>query len=169
MSSDEDKPFGTSSWSAKPKTSGSANDLRVWRVDPRAKLPIRSHPGDSGLDLASIETVTLRPGMTRMVDTGLKLALPLGCEGQVRPRSGLAAKHGITVLNAPGTIDQHYRGPVKVILVNLGSAPFLIEEGMRIAQLVIAPVTQFDPVEVEASDFPSDTERGEAGFGSTGA
>ena len=145
-----------------------SNDLRFWREDPRAVLPSRSHETDSGLDLSSIETLTLRPGMIRTVDTGLRIALPVGCEGQVRPRSGLAAKHGITVLNAPGTIDEGFRGRMKVILVNHGAANFLVEEGMRIAQLIIMPITRFDPVEVSERDGLGYTDRGSDGFGSTG-
>ena len=146
-----------------------SNDLRFWREDPRAVLPSRSHETDSGLDLSSIETLTLRPGMIRTVDTGLRIALPVGCEGQVRPRSGLAAKHGITVLNAPGTIDEGFRGRMKVILVNHGAANFLVEEGMRIAQLIIMPITRFDPVEVSERDGLGYTDRGSDGFGSSGA
>lgn len=111
------------------------------------------------------ETVMLEPGARALVPTGFALAIPAGYEGQVRPRSGLAANHGVTVLNAPGTIDADYRGEVKVILVNHGEEPLAITRGMRIAQLVIAPVTA--AAFVEAPVLP-DTERGDGGFGSTG-
>lgn len=121
----------------------------------------------AGLDLtaANEAPVELAPGGRCMVPTGLELELPAGHEGQVRPRSGLAARHGITVLNSPGTIDADYRGEVKVLLVNLGDEPFLIRRGERIAQLVIAPVTR--AVFVESTTL-SETTRGAGGFGSTG-
>ncbi|MBP5511333.1 MAG: dUTP diphosphatase [Kiritimatiellae bacterium] len=132
---------------------------------PNAVLPAYAHPGDAGMDLCAAESVTLAPGARALVRTGLSMALPAGTEGQVRPRSGLAAKHGITVLNTPGTIDEGYRGEVKVILINLGDAPFVIEPGMRIAQLIIAPVFRMEVGEVTEL---SETERGTGGFGSTG-
>jgi dUTP pyrophosphatase len=110
--------------------------------------------------------MTLAPGAWTMVPTGLTIALPAGYEAQVRPRSGLAAKYGITCLNSPGTIDADYRGEIKVILINLGQAPFVIRRGERIAQMVIAPVTRAELVEVEVLD---ETARGAGGFGSTGA
>lgn len=123
----------------------------------------------AGADLAAAippgETLTLAPGARALVPTGFALAIPAGYEGQVRPRSGLAANHGVTVLNAPGTIDADYRGEVKVILVNHGTEPFALARGMRIAQLVIAPVTVAAFAEVAEL---GDTERGAAGFGSTG-
>ena len=108
---------------------------------------------------------TLAPGARALIPTGFSMELPGGFEAQVRPRSGLALKHGVTVLNAPGTIDADYRGEVKVLLVNLGSEPFWIERGMRIAQLVIQPVSHASLVEVEEL---SDSARGDGGFGSTG-
>jgi dUTP pyrophosphatase len=123
----------------------------------------------AGADLAAAvaegESLSVPPGGRTLVPTGFALAIPPGYEGQVRPRSGLAAKHGVTVLNAPGTIDADYRGEVKVLLVNHGDAPFAVTRGMRIAQLVIAPVTAAAFAEVEA--LP-DTTRGAGGFGSTG-
>ncbi len=124
--------------------------------------------GDSaGMDLyAAMETpITLGSGERALVPTGIAMALPSGFEAQVRPRSGLALKHGVTVLNTPGTIDADYRGEVKVILVNLSKEAFTIEPGMRVAQMVIAPVTQGRFIEVANLDA---TERGEGGFGSTG-
>jgi dUTP pyrophosphatase len=131
-------------------------------------LPARATEGAAGLDLcAAVETeVTVAPGARMLVPTGLILAIPEGHEGQVRPRSGLALKHGLTVLNAPGTIDADYRGELGVLLVNLGTEPVRIERGMRIAQLVIAPVTV---AAVSRASHLSGTARGSGGFGSTGA
>ncbi|SDB51227.1 dUTP diphosphatase [Bauldia litoralis] len=132
-------------------------------------VPAPQSSDAAGSDLAAAvpaETpLTIPPGSHALVPTGFAFAIPGGHEGQVRPRSGLAAKHGVTVLNAPGTIDADYRGEVKVILINHGSDPFVVERGMRIAQLVIAPVTPVDFREVE--DLSS-TDRGAGGFGSTG-
>lgn len=123
----------------------------------------------AGLDLMAAvpdsEPMTLAPGQYALVPTGLAIALPPGFEAQVRPRSGLAAKHGVTVLNAPGTIDADYRGEIKVILINHGAAPFVIKRGERIAQMVIAPVVQAALVPVATL---SETDRGAGGFGSTG-
>lgn len=132
-------------------------------------LPAYQTADAAGLDLSAAvpdtEPVTLAPGRYALVPTGLAIALPAGHEAQVRPRSGLAAKHGVTVLNAPGTIDADYRGEIKVILINHGPAPFVIHRGERIAQMVIAPVVQAALVPV---DTLSATVRGEGGFGSTG-
>ena len=139
--------------------------VKVLRTDPEAQLPAYAHPGDAGMDVRSIENVTLAPGARALVRTGLVLELPPDAEAQVRPRSGLALKHGVTVLNTPGTIDAGYRGEVGVILVNLGAEPFVVEKGMKIAQLVVAPVAQAEIVEVSAVDA---TDRGADGFGSTG-
>lgn len=139
--------------------------LSIRRIDPAAQLPTYAHPGDAGMDVRSIETVTLRPGDRALVRTGLVFQLPPDAEAQVRPRSGLALKHGVTVLNAPGTIDAGYRGEVGVILVNLGAEPFTVEKGMKVAQIVVAPVVRAGIVEVAETDT---TERGADGFGSTG-
>jgi dUTP pyrophosphatase len=130
-------------------------------------LPAYGSAEAAGCDLlAAVEAATtLAPGARALVPTGLRLALPPGYEAQVRPRSGLAAKHGVTVLNTPGTVDSDYRGEVKVILVNLGEAPFTIERGMRIAQMVVAPVTRVAWDETADLD---ETARGAGGFGSTG-
>lgn len=134
-----------------------------------ADLPLPSYatPGAAGLDLAAAvpRAVVIQPGMVEAIPTGLAIALPEGSEAQVRPRSGLAAKHGITVLNAPGTVDADYRGEIAVLLINHGRQAFVVERGMRIAQLVIAPVLQVQLTQVSA--LP-DTQRGAAGFGSTG-
>ena len=131
-------------------------------------LPAYQSAGAAGMDLvaACLEPLTIEPGARALVPTGLVLELPQGHEGQVRPRSGLALKHGITCLNTPGTIDADYRGEVKVLLVNLGSEPFVVERGMRVAQLVVAPVVQ---AIVEERDLAGATTRGTGGFGSTGA
>jgi dUTP pyrophosphatase len=132
-------------------------------------LPAYETADAAGMDLrAAVEDtapVTLAPGHRAMIPTGLTIALPPGHEAQVRPRSGLAAKHGITCLNSPGTIDADYRGEVKVILINLGQEPFVIKRGERIAQMVIAPVTRAELNIVAELD---DTKRGAGGFGSTG-
>ena len=143
--------------------------VRVKRLPHGAGLPLPAYEtaGAAGLDLrAAIDApVTLQAGARDLVPTGLVFELPDGHEGQVRPRSGLAARHGVTVLNTPGTIDSDYRGEVKVILVNLGCEPFVIEPGSRIAQFVVAPVTR--AALVEASEL-TDSDRGAGGFGSTG-
>ena len=132
-------------------------------------LPAYETPEAAGMDLraalAEGEKLELAPGAHAMVPTGLAIALPKGYEAQVRPRSGLAAKNGITVLNTPGTVDSDYRGEVKIILINLGAAAFTIERDMRIAQMIVAPVVQASLHTVEALD---DTQRGAGGFGSTG-
>lgn len=130
-------------------------------------LPAYATPGAAGMDLhaAVTETVTLLPGERRLIPCGIRLALPDGYEAQVRPRSGLALRHGIGMVNAPGTIDSDYRGPVGVLLVNLGDTPFPVRRGDRIAQLVVAPITRV--VWDRVSALP-ETVRGEGGFGSTG-
>jgi len=136
------------------------------RTHPAAVLPSYARPGDAGMDVCACEAATLHPGERQLVKTGLVMELPHGTEAQMRPRSGLALKHGITLLNTPGTIDEGYRGEVGVILINLGAEPFAIQPGMRIAQMVIAPVLHVDTVEVSEV---SGTARGIGGFGSTGA
>ena len=128
-------------------------------------LPAYATDGAAGMDILSAESVTLRPGQRHAVATGLAVAIPKGYEIQVRPRSGLALKHGISVPNTPGTIDSDYRGELKVILINHSDTDFAIARGERIAQLVLAPVTTACWDEVDALD---ETERGEGGFGSTG-
>ena len=144
-------------------------DVDIKRLSHGTGLPLPSYQSvdAAGMDLrAALETsLTLAPGERALVPTGFAMALPRGFEAQVRPRSGLAAKHGVTVLNTPGTIDADYRGEVKIILANLGSDPFEIERGERIAQMVITPVTQAALNEVKT--LP-ETDRGEGSFGSTG-
>jgi dUTP pyrophosphatase len=141
------------------------------RLAHGADLPLPSYQSAhaAGLDLLAAvpadAPVTLAPGARALVPTGIALALPPDCEAQVRPRSGLAARHGVTVLNAPGTIDADYRGEVQVILINHGNEPVTISRGMRIAQMVVAPVVRVHLIEKSSLD---DTTRGEGGFGSTG-
>lgn len=135
------------------------------RIHPDATLPAYAHASDAGMDVRSVEDLTIPAGRRALVHTGLVMELPLGYEAQVRPRSGLALKHGITVLNTPGTIDAGYRGEVGVILANFGDADFVVKKGDKIAQIVIAPVTQ--PEIVEVADV-NETDRGAGGFGSTG-
>jgi dUTP pyrophosphatase len=146
-------------------------ELRILRLPHGADLPLPSYQSAhaAGLDLmAAVPTdapATLAPGERRLIPCGIAIALPDGFEAQVRPRSGLAARHGVTVLNTPGTIDADYRGEVMVIMINLGMQPFVVTRGMRIAQMVVAPVARAGIVEVEALDA---TARGAGGFGSTG-
>jgi dUTP pyrophosphatase len=141
---------------------------KVKRLRAGAVLPKYMSEGAAGLDLAALlehkTEATLLPGERLLVGTGLALALPHGFEGQVRPRSGLALKHGVTVLNSPGTVDEDYRGEVKVLLINHGREPFVVRNGERIAQLVIARVEQVELVEDELDD----TARGDGGYGHTG-
>ena len=141
--------------------------VRVKRLEhgEGLELPRYATSGAAGMDILSAEDVVLEPGMRHPVATGLSVAIPEGYEIQVRPRSGLALKHGVSVPNTPGTIDSDYRGELKVIMINHGSEPFAIHRGDRVAQLVLAPVTQAAWVEVEELD---ETERGAGGFGSTG-
>jgi dUTP diphosphatase len=140
-------------------------DLRRLSHGEGLPVPARASEHAAGLDVVSAEDVILAPGQRHAVATGFAIAIPHGYEVQVRPRSGLALKHGITCLNTPGTIDSDYRGEVKVILANLGSEPFEIRRGERIAQLVPAPVLNAAFIEVETLD---ETGRGAGGFGSTG-
>jgi dUTP pyrophosphatase len=130
-------------------------------------LPSYESPGAAGMDIAAAidADIMIAPGERHAVPTGLAMAIPTGHEVQIRPRSGLALRHGVTVANAPGTIDSDYRGEVKVILINLGAAPFTVTRGMRIAQMVVAPVIQ---VSIALADKLDATDRGDGGFGSTG-
>ena len=141
--------------------------IQLIRLPHGEGLPLPAYASSEavGLDVRAAEDLTLQPGERHAVATGFAIAIPHGYEVQVRPRSGLAIKHGITCLNTPGTIDSDYRGEVKVILANLGQEPFGVRLGERIAQLVPAPVLRADFVEVAALE---ETERGEGGFGSTG-
>ncbi|MCQ2368678.1 MAG: dUTP diphosphatase [Kiritimatiellae bacterium] len=140
--------------------------LRFKRIHPDAVLPSYAHKSDAGMDIRSVEELTILPGKRALVHTGLVMILPPMYEAQVRPRSGLALKKGVTVLNTPGTIDAGYRGEVGVILINLGEEPFEIKKGDKIAQIVIASVTQ--PEEILETEEIDETDRGEGGFGSTG-
>ena len=139
--------------------------LKVQRLGENAHLPLYAHPGDAGLDLFASEESRLNPGDVKLIKTGIAIQLPPDTEGQIRPRSGLALKHGITVLNSPGTIDEGYRGEVGVILINLGKEIFHIQTGMKIAQLVVKPVIS---VTVEEVSDLTESPRGTGGFGSTG-
>jgi len=134
-------------------------------ANPDLPLPTRATPGSAGIDISSNITTTVKKGGRTLIPTGIKIALPFGYEAQLRPRSGLALKHGITVLNTPGTIDADYRGELHVLLINHGDVDFEITRGDRIAQLVIAKVEMIDFTEV---DDLSDTQRGAGGYGSTG-
>ncbi len=143
--------------------------VRVVRLDHGRGLPLpeRASEGSAGLDLraALVEALTLEPGERELVPTGLVLEIPAGWEGQIRPRSGLAVRHGLTVLNAPGTVDSDYRGEVRVLLVNHGREPIVLRRGDRVAQLVISRVA---PVELLEAENLEPTRRGGGGFGSTG-
>jgi dUTP pyrophosphatase len=140
-------------------------ELPILRLRDDAVVPERAYTGDAGLDLASCERVELRPGQRATVGTGLAVAIPDGYAGFVQPRSGLAAKHGLTIVNTPGLVDSGYRGELKVVLLNTDTAePFVVEPGMRIAQLVVVPVPGVAAVEV--AELPA-SERGERGFGSS--
>jgi dUTP pyrophosphatase len=140
-------------------------ELLLTRLRGEAVLPTRAYAGDAALDLSSCERVELAPGARAVVGTGLAVAIPEGHAGFVQPRSGLAARHGISVVNSPGLVDAGYRGEVKVVLLNTDrSEPFVVEPGMRIAQLVVLPLSLPEPVEV--AELP-ESERGERGFGSS--
>ena len=139
--------------------------LKIKKLSEDAIIPFYAHPGDAGLDLFSVEEVTIEPGKRKLVATGISIELPKNTEAQVRPRSGLALKYGVTVLNSPGTIDEGYRGEIKVILINHGEEAFKINKGDKIAQMVIMPVLT---VGIEEVEILNDSERGEGGFGATG-
>ena len=140
-------------------------ELPIRRLRPDATLPARAYAGDAGFDLAACERVELGPGERATVGTGLAVAIPDGYAGYVQPRSGLAARHGITIVNTPGLVDSGYRGELKIVLLNTDlREPFVVEPGMRIAQLVVVPVPGIDPVEVD--ELP-ESERGVRGFGSS--
>ena len=142
-------------------------ELPIRRLRDHAVVPERAYAGDAGLDLASCERVELGPGKRATVGTGLAVAIPDGYAGFVQPRSGLAARHGLTIVNTPGLVDSGYRGELKIVLLNTDERePFVVEPGMRIAQLVVLQVPGVDPVEVD--ELP-ETERGVRGFGSSKA
>jgi dUTP pyrophosphatase len=142
-------------------------ELPIQRLHTDAVVPQRAYTGDAGLDLASCERVELGPGERALVGTGLAVAIPEGYAGFVQPRSGLAARHGLTVVNSPGLVDSGYRGELRVVLLNTDrTEPFVVEPGMRIAQLVVLPVPELELVEVD--ELPS-SERGVRGFGSSAA
>ena len=140
--------------------------IRIQRIHPAAALPGYAHGPheDAGMDLRAVESVTLAPGVPQLVPTGLTIEVPPGYEAQVRPRSGLALRHAITMPNAPGTIDPGYRGEVRVILLNLGREPYVVHAGDRIAQMIVA---RYEAVEWMESEL-TDSQRGAGGFGSSG-
>ena len=139
--------------------------LFVEKINEKAIIPFQAHEGDAGMDLFSVDEVILKPMERKLIHTGIKIQLPKNTEAQIRPRSGLALKNGITVLNTPGTIDEGYRGEIGIILINLGSEEFKVEQGMKVAQMVIKPTLT---LEVEEVIELTETTRGEGGFGSTG-
>ena len=140
--------------------------IKVMKSDVNAKMPERKNPTDAGMDLCSIEDKIIQPKSFCTVNTGLRFEIPAGYEIQIRPRSGLAAKSGVSVLNTPGTIDSGYAGDVKVILFNFSDEPFHVEVGMRICQMVVSKLDKFKLVETTVID--TNTNRGDGGFGSTG-
>lgn len=139
--------------------------LKVKLLNDKARLPEYAHEGDAGLDLYSTSEAVLQPGESRLISTGISIQLPPGTEAQIRPRSGLALKNQVTLLNTPGTIDAGYRGEIGVIMINHGKLPFKVEVGMKIAQMVIKPVLAVRVEEVNELDKST---RGTGGFGSTG-
>jgi dUTP pyrophosphatase len=143
-----------------------ATELQVRLLHPAAEPPARTRPGDAGYDLRAVEAFALAPGERATVPTGVAIALPPGVAGLVVPRSGLAARHGISVVNGPGLIDPNYRGEIRVVLANLGAEPFAAEPGDRIAQLLLVPFVA--PELVEVAELPPSPDRGELGFGSSG-
>lgn len=139
--------------------------LEIVKLHPEAIVPSYAHPGDAGLDLYAIEEAEIAPGETKLIQTGIAIALPANTEAQIRPRSGLALEHSITVLNSPGTIDAGYRGEIGIILINHGKSSFQVMPKMKIAQMVIAPIILVKVTVVTELD---ETDRGAGGFGSTG-
>jgi dUTP pyrophosphatase len=139
--------------------------LKVKKLNQDAKLPNFAYKGDAGMDVYSIEEAVIKSGETKLIKTGISIELPEMTEAQMRPRSGLALKNSITLLNSPGTIDEGYRGEIGVIMINHGKDDFKVEKHMKIAQMVVKPIYDINVVEVEEL---SDTVRGEGGFGSTG-
>ena len=139
--------------------------LKIKKIDDKAIIPNYAHEGDAGLDLYSVKELILNPGERGLAHTGIQIELPKNTEAQIRPRSGLALKNGITTLNSPGTIDEGYRGEIGVILINHSNEIFKVEQGMKIAQMVIKPVFKVNIIETEEL---SNSERNEKGFGSSG-
>ena len=140
-------------------------EIKIFKLNEAAIIPRYAHPGDAGLDLFAIAETEILPGETQLINTGIAIALPPNTEAQIRPRSGLALKHSVTVLNSPGTIDAGYRGEIGVILINHSKNPFQVTFGMKIAQMVIASIIQAKVTVVDRLDR---TSRADRGFGSTG-
>ena len=141
-------------------------DVKIKFLQEDARLPHQANPGDAGFDIFSVEEKVIKAGAAELIKTGIQIELPNGTEAQIRPRSGLALKHSVTVLNSPGTIDEGYRGEIGVILINHGKKDFKVEKYTRIAQMVIAPVSKVNLIKTEGELARSD--RGEGGFGSSG-
>ena len=139
--------------------------LKIKKINEKAIIPNYAHEGDAGLDLYAVGKLVLNPGERGLVHTGIQIELPKNTEAQIRPRSGLALKNGITLVNSPGTIDEGYRGEIGIIIINHGQEIFVVEEGMKIAQMLVKPIFRVDVIEV---DELSDSERKENGFGSSG-
>lgn len=139
--------------------------VEIVKTDKELPTPTYAHHGDAGMDLYSVLDTVLKPGERKLIPCGLKLAIPYGFEAQIRPRSGLALKHGISIINTPGTIDHQYRGELAVLMINHGNEPFSVTRAMRIAQIVFNKV---ELVHLEEVDALSETARGEGGYGSTG-
>ena len=140
-------------------------EIKIQRVRPHAIVPDYAHPGDAGVDLYAADKHTLQPGQRVLAPTGIAMAIPDGLEGQVRPKSGLALRHGLSIVNTPGTVDSGYRGEIGVILVNYGQEPVEIHRGQKIAQMVFAPIVR---ARLDVVDSLDQTVRGAGGFGSTG-
>lgn len=140
-------------------------ELLIKKIHDEAKIPEKAHKTDAGFDLFSVEDTLILSGEYKLIKTGISIQLPPSTEAQIRPRSGMALKFGITVLNSPGTIDEEYRGEIGVVLINHGKSDFQVEKHMKIAQMVVNPVMQ---VELKEIDILTDTARGAGGFGSTG-
>jgi len=141
-----------------------AIEIKFQKLHPEAQIPSYAHIGDAGADIYAVTEVTLEPQKSAAIPTGLAVEIPIGYEIQVRPKSGLALKHGVTVINSPGTVDAGYRGEIQVIVVNLGTEAYTFAKGQKIAQLVLKPVIQASYVESELGN----SDRGVGGFGSTG-
>ncbi|MBR9699515.1 dUTP diphosphatase [Candidatus Woesearchaeota archaeon] len=139
-------------------------ELKIQRISD-VTLPSYAHEGDAGMDLYAAHDEILKPGEHKIIKTGIKIAVPVGYEAQVRPKSGLALKHGLSIVNTPGTVDSGYRGEVGVIVINHGKEDFLVKKNIKIAQMIINKIEQANLIEVKELD---DTARGEGGFGSTG-
>ncbi len=141
-------------------------DLKIKLLYENSKMPEFANEGDAGIDIFSVEEKCVKPGESKLIKTGISLELPKNTEVQIRPKSGLALNYGITVLNSPGTIDEGYRGEIKIILINHSKNDFIVKEGMKIAQMVLKPIYKVNIIKVD--EINNETQRGEKGFGSSG-